>query len=143
MNRELLPSCSSGLHDPTDDRDVPTTYAQREAGAMRMPVRSRKNAGEPPQNSECAYGEGRNDARVGGSRKRCARRREASVQLAIRDPGVRAPSSSTPTTAPANTNPSPRKEAEARTVRRAGGVCLEPVRQRIEKPGGAHDRRQQ
>src|SRR4026208_1667244 len=79
---------------------------------VRMPTRTAKNAGEPPQNSECAYGVGRKDPAYAAT---------PSVTPAIashafnRDSrsGVLAWSRNRPMTAPAKTNPAHGKKQNA------------------------------
>src|SRR6476619_5548742 len=71
---------------------------------MRTPVRIRKNAGDPPQNSECVYGEGRNDAPKAPAASRSPVAASHLLRRHSTD-GVRAASISTPTAAPASTKP--------------------------------------
>src|SRR3954466_1289129 len=72
--------------------------------AVSRPARMAKNAGEPPQNSECGYGLGRNEAAYAPIASTTP---ATASHLFSRDSpeGVRAASSRTPMHAPANTNP--------------------------------------
>src|SRR5436190_16428009 len=102
MKRELRPNCSIGLQRV---RTAKRSH-QKANGitAVRRPARSAKKAGEPPQNSDWTYGLGRKETAYAHA---ASARPVVTNQFCSRSSrsDVRAPSRSTPTQAPAKTNP--------------------------------------
>ena len=97
-----------------------------------MPSANAKNAGEPPQNSECAYGDGK---------KRCGeyetRRRgrgqspRTTCSTAIRETGVRRLVKQHSNSCAAKDKCRPGKETEARIAGQRPDVRLDPIRHRV------------
>src|SRR5947208_11274202 len=102
MNSELRPSCSIGLQ-----RARTNSRSHQKANGIatvRRPARIAKNAGDPPQKSEGAYGLARNDAAYADAEAASpAIANHFSTRCSCSD--VRAASSATPTKPPAKTNP--------------------------------------